>query len=112
MMVDWALKSNNESIKTSDMRMHHVLTILTLTFIQGQTDLNHENNKCLIISGTIQAMPITFAWEIVRLKVYYDHCQTDVLDIHSRSQVRLKRDYFLACNISDNVKIGMTVDSF
>ena len=39
--------------------MHHVLIILTLTFIQGNTDFNHENNKCFIISETSQAMPIT-----------------------------------------------------
>ena len=31
----------------SDMVMHRVLIILTLTFIQGHTDLNHENNKLL-----------------------------------------------------------------
>ena len=35
-------------------------------------------------------------------KGLYDHCQSDDLDLHSRSQVRLKLDYFLACNISDN----------
>ena len=50
--------------------MYHMLIILTLTFIQGHTDLNHENDKCLIISETIQAMPIKFAVKIVRLKVY------------------------------------------
>ena len=43
----------------SDMGMHHVLIILTLTFIQGQTDLNHENNKCSILSVTIKAKPIS-----------------------------------------------------
>ena len=52
------------------MRMHHVIIILTFTFIQGHTDLNHEHNKCLIISETIQTMPIRFAVKIVRLKVY------------------------------------------
>ena len=31
------------------MRMHHMLIILTLTSIQGHTDLNHENNKYSII---------------------------------------------------------------
>ena len=36
-------------VTASDLRMHHMLIILTLTFIQGHTDLNHEN-KCLIIS--------------------------------------------------------------
>ena len=40
------------------MAMHHMLIILTLTFIQGRTDLNHQNNKCLIISETVQAIPI------------------------------------------------------
>ena len=49
--------------------MHHVLNILAMTFIQGHTDLNHENNKCLIISENIQAMPIKFAVKIVRLKI-------------------------------------------
>ena len=37
---------------------------------QGRTDLNNENNKCSIISETVQAMPIKFAVKIVRLKVY------------------------------------------
>ena len=79
--------------------MHHVLIILTLTFVQGHTDIriditvmvdwalkinwalkiqlsiylsdrNTENNKSFIISETIQAIPIQFAVKIVRLKVY------------------------------------------
>ena len=58
------------TVTASDMRMHHVFIILTLTFIQGHIDLNHENNKGLIISETIQAIPIRFAVKIVRLKVY------------------------------------------
>ena len=33
------------TMTTSDMRMHHMLIILTVTFIQGHTDLNHENNN-------------------------------------------------------------------
>ena len=37
---------------------------------QDHTDLNHENNKSLIISEIIQAMPTKFAVKIVRLKVY------------------------------------------
>ena len=35
----------------------------------------------------------------------YDHFQSDDLDHHSRSHVRLKLDYFLTCNISDNIKL-------
>ena len=50
--------------------MHHVLIIMTLTFIQGQIDFNHDNRKCSIISETVQAMPVTFAVKIGRLKVY------------------------------------------
>ena len=63
-----SLSSN--TVTDLDMRMHHVLIILTLTFIQGHTDRNYENNNCLIISKTIQAMTITFAVKIVRLRVY------------------------------------------
>ena len=43
---------------------------IDLNFIQCHTDLTHENNKCLIISETIEAMPIKFAMKIVRLKFY------------------------------------------
>ena len=32
------------TVTVSDMRNHHVLIILTLTFIQGHTNLSHENN--------------------------------------------------------------------
>ena len=91
------------TVTASDMRMHLVLIILPLTFIQGHADLNHENNKCLIISEIIQTMPTTFAVKIVRLKRVYDHCQYDDLDLNSRSQVRLKVDYFLSCNILENI---------
>ena len=38
-----------------DIRMHHAFIILTLTLIQGHTDLIHENNRCLIISETFQS---------------------------------------------------------
>ena len=58
------------TVTASGMVMHHVLIILTLTFTHGHTDLNHENNKCLIISEHIQAIPIKCAVKIVRLKVY------------------------------------------
>ena len=33
----------------------------------------------------------------------YDHFQSGDLDLHSRSQVRLRLDYFLTWNISDNI---------
>ena len=47
-------------VTAPDMRMHRTLIILTLTVIQGHTDLDHEN-KCSVISETVQAMPIKFA---------------------------------------------------
>ena len=43
-----AIKVN--TVTTSVTGMHHVLTTLVLTFIQGDTDLNHKNNKCSNIS--------------------------------------------------------------
>ena len=63
---------------------------------------------------SVQAMPITSAVKITR-----HPCQTDYLDLHSRSQLRLKLDNSLTCslivNISDNIEavafnVGMTVD--
>ena len=78
------------------MIMQHVLIILTLTSIQGHTGRNHEKNKCLIISETILAMPIKYALQIVRLKIYMTIAS-------SRSQVRLKLDYYLTCSISNPI---------
>ena len=49
--------------------MHHVLIILTLTFIQGHIDLKHEHNTGSN-SEPVQTMPIKFAVKVVRLKVY------------------------------------------
>ena len=43
--------------------------MLTLTFIQGHTYLNHEDNKYMIISETIQAMPIKFAVKIINMTI-------------------------------------------
>ena len=39
------------------------------------------------------------------------HCQSDDLDFHSRSQLRLKLDYFLACNISDNINLSYYIQN-
>ena len=88
------------SVTASEMGMHQVLVILFLTFIQfqGHTDFNHENYKCLIISETIQAMPIKFAVKTVATKMSIIHCQSDDLDLYSRPEVLLKLDYFLTCN--------------
>ena len=41
---------------------------------------SYENNKGLIISETIQAVPITFAVKIVLTIGLYDHCQYDELE--------------------------------
>ena len=74
----------------SDMRLHRMFIILTLSFIQGHTDLNRENNECSIISETVQAMDIKFAVKIVQLNIICS--QSDDLALHSRSQLRLKVD--------------------
>ena len=84
------------AVATLDMRMHHVLIILTLTSIHGQNDLNRENNKCSIISETVQAMPITFAVKLVLLNVYIIFSESDDLVLHSRSHPRLKLDTIIA----------------
>ena len=86
--------------------MHHVLIILTLTFIQGHKDLNNENEKCSITSETVQALPITLAVKIVRRKVYIIVSQFDVLAPQSRSPVRLKLDKCLNCT---KIAISRTV---
>ena len=48
-------------------------------------------------------------------KGLYGHFQSDDLDLQSRSQMRLKFDYFLTSNISDNIyaitfKLCMTIN--
>ena len=47
------------------------------------TDVNHENNKCLIIIflETVQAMPIKFAVKIVPTNSLYICFQSDDLDL-------------------------------
>ena len=100
------------TVTASDMKMHHMLIISTLTFIQGHTGLNDENNQCF---KTYSSNDNEVCCEDSPTKGLNDHCQTDDLVLHSRSQVRLKLDYFLICNISDNISaitftLGMTID--
>ena len=61
---------NLGTVTASEMQMHYVLIIVTLTFIQDHTYRKHENNKCSIISQTVQAISIAFSVKLVRLKVY------------------------------------------
>ena len=76
-----------DMVTASDMRMHHVLIILTLTLIQVRhTYLNHQNNKRLIISETMQVMSIKFMKINSPTKGLHNHCQSDNFDLHSRSQ--------------------------
>ena len=58
----------------------------------------------MIISETIQISSIAdqICCEDGRTKGLLDHCESDDLDLHSGSQVHLKLDNFLTCNISDN----------
>ena len=56
--------------------------------------LNFWHSDCI---RHVQAMPIKFAVKIVRLKVYILFSQSDDLNLHSRSQLRLKRDTCFTC---------------
>ena len=58
-------------VTASDMLMHHILVVLTLTFIQGHTDVNYEIITVRLFSEVVQAIPITFAVTIVRLMVFF-----------------------------------------
>ena len=69
-----------------------MLIILTFRSSFKVTDVNHEKNKYLIISETVEAMPIKFAVKIVRLKVYIIFSESDDLALHSRTQVHLTLD--------------------
>ena len=52
------------TVTASDMRMHHVLIIFTLTSIQGYTDLNRKNNKySIIFSETVSSNAQQVCWE-------------------------------------------------
>ena len=103
------------TVTVSDMGMHHMLIILTLTFIQGHTDLNHENIKKINHFRNYASNAHQLSCEDSPTTGLYDHYQSDDLDLHSRPQVRLKLDYFLTCNILDNIsavtfKCSMALD--
>ena len=93
----------------SDMKMHLVSIILTLTFIQGHIDLNPDYLR------NYSSNAHQVCCEDSPIKGLYDYCQSDDIDLHSRSQVCLKLDYFLTCNVLDNIytitfKLCMMVD--
>ena len=95
-------------VTASDMGMHHGLITLTLTIIHGHTDINHENNKCLInISETISSNAHQVCCcEDSSTKGRYDHGQSDDLDLHSSSRVRCVSNlntFQLAIIISDKI---------
>ena len=83
------------TVTASDMRMRQVICILTLTLIQGHTDLNRENNKCSIISETVQAMLIKFAVESDEKYIIIVFALSGDLALQARSRRRFKPDKFL-----------------
>ena len=56
-----------DKVTASVTRMHHILSIFTLTFIQD-TDLNHESITWLILLETFHGKPIKFA--VIYLFIY------------------------------------------
>ena len=96
-----------DTVAASGMSMHRVLIIATLTFtIQRDTDVNHENHKCSIISETVQAIPHQVCCEDSPTKGLYNRFQSDDLALHSRSPVRFKRDKVVTCT---TITISRTV---
>ena len=89
-----------DTVTASFTRMHHMLTILTLTLIHGHTDLNHENNEGWNILETVQASHVFWP------KVYIILSQFDDLNLHSRSQSRLRLDKCLLVPKTINTKMG------
>ena len=82
------------TVTASVARMHRVLIIiLTLAFIQGHTYLNRKNNKGSIISETVPAMPNKLAL------VHVIFSQSNDLDLHPQSQLRLKLHKCFTCTI-------------
>ena len=66
------------------------------------TDRNHEHNKGSIVSDTIQAMPSTFAVQIVRLKVHMTIAGPMTLTFIQGHKCVSNLATFLTYNISDN----------
>ena len=63
---------------------------------------HRPNTKCSSVSEMVEATPIIFAVKIVRLMVYKQIVilsQSDELDLHLRSQPRLKVDNVLTCSL-------------
>ena len=75
----------------------HGLTHIKHKTGRTQTLLNvtvEDRSSKAIISETVPAMSTKFAVNINSTKVKSGHCQSDVLDLHSKSRVPLKYDYF------------------
>ena len=86
------------TVTVSEMRMHHVLIRLTLW---------HSFEIMKIVNIWLLQKLFNNAHHVFcehsPIKGQYGRCQFDDLDLHSRSQVRLKLDYFLTCNITGNI---------
>ena len=63
-----------DTVTASDVRMHHVLIVLTSPSSKV-TQIEIMREKSLIISKTIQATPIKFTVKTVRVKVCVTICQ-------------------------------------
>ena len=75
------------TVTASGMRMHHVLILLTLTFIQGHTYLNNENNKMFDYFRNCSSNPhdMKFAAKTDRLKVYIIFTRSNDLTLVPKS---------------------------
>ena len=84
-----------DTVAASVMRLHRVLIILTLTFIQGHTDSNHENNKCDYFRKCSSSNPHQVCCEDRPTKGLHDQCQSDDLDLQGHKCVSNWSTFYL-----------------
>ena len=75
--VSEAKTTKLDTVTASVMRMHHVLIVLTFTFIQDHTDLDRENNSLNVrlFHKLFKQCPSS----LLKVRVYNNLCQSEDL---------------------------------
>ena len=105
------------TVTASYVRMHHVLIILTLTFIQGHTYLSHVMKMINVYFKNYSSNDHHVRCEDSPTKglIVTTASPMTLTFIQDHKCASMFSDYFLTCNISNNIqaitsKLGMTVD--